>query len=97
MAKIINFPNSPKSAAQIKAETLELKKFTIELTLNSAMTSPIWDQYEVTAEDLECLEQFGEVMEFTPLAASRLITRLANQNRKLANLIELQSIDEPWS
>jgi|TARA_A100001391_G_scaffold202776_1_gene193280 hypothetical protein len=97
MAKIINFPNSPKSEAQKQAEALELKKITIENTLITAMSSSIWEHYQITAEDIECLEQFGEVMVFPPDVAARLITKLANQNKKLADCIQLQFADEPWS
>jgi len=97
MVKIINFPNSPKSEAQKQAEALELKKITIENTLITAMSSSIWEHYQITAEDIECLEQFGEVMNFPSDVAARLITKLANQNKKLSSLIDLQSIDEPWS
>ena len=61
------------------------------------MQSSIWEHYELTADDVECLEQFGEVMDFPPLVAARLITKLANQNKKLANCIELQFADDPWS
>ena len=97
MAKIINFPNSPKSAAQVEAEALELKKINVEMTLTAAMASSIWEHYILTADDIQCLEQFGEVMVFPPDVAARLISRLANQNRKLADCIEIQSADEPWS
>ena len=89
MAKIINFPNSPKSAAQIEAEAMELKKITTEISLQAAMRSPIWEYYEFTADDLECLEQFGEVMEFPPDVASRIIT-------KLTKIIKTEPIDEPY-
>tara|TARA_R100001510_G_scaffold26526_1_gene23327 strand:+ start:606 stop:899 length:294 start_codon:yes stop_codon:yes gene_type:complete len=97
MVKIINFPNSPKSAAQIEAEAMELNKKATEISLRVAMSSPVWEHYEITAEDIECLEQFGEVMDFPSDVAARLITKLANQNKKLSSLIDLQSIDEPWS
>ena len=97
MAKIINFPNSPKSAAQIEAEAMELNKKATEISLRVAMSSPVWEHYEITAEDIECLEQFGEVMVFPPDVAARLITKLANQNKKLADCIQLQFADEPWS
>ena len=89
MAKIINFPNSPKSAAQIEAEAMELKKITTEISLKAAMRSPIWEYYEFTADDLECLEQFGEVMEFPPDVAARIIT-------KLTKIIKTEPIDEPY-
>ena len=89
MAKIINFPNSPKSAAQIEAEAMELKKITTEISLRAAMSSPIWEYYEFTADDLECLEQFGEVMEFPPDVAARIIT-------KLTKIIKTEPIDEPY-
>lgn len=89
MAKIINFPNSPKSAAQIEAEAMELNKISTETSLQVAMSSPIWEYYELTTEDIESLEQFGEVMSFTPDVAARLIT-------KLASLINLKPTDEPW-
>ena len=97
MAQIINFPNSPKSEAQLQAEAMELNKITVENTLNCAMTSSIWEHYDLTVGDLECLEQFGEVMFFTPKVAARLITKLASQNRKLANEIDLEFVDDPWS
>mgnify|MGYP003117276505 CR=1 FL=1 len=90
MAKIINFPNSPKSIAQIEAEAMELSKMATETSLRLAMSSPIWEFYELTAEDIVCLEQFGEVMDFPPDVAARLITRLAK-------LIKVKTIDEPWS
>ena len=95
--KIINFPNSPKSEAQKEAEALELKKVTVENTLNLAMTSPVWEHYHLTQDDIGCLEQFGEVMDFSHLAAARLITRLASQNKKLANCLQEQFADDPWS
>ena len=88
MAKIINFPNSPKSAAQIEAEAMELNKMATEVSLRVAMTSPIWEYYELTTEDIESLEQFGEVMEFPPDVAARLIT-------KLAKLTNIKLNDEP--
>ena len=97
MVKIINFPNSPKSEAQIQAEALEMKKISTEISLITAMQSSIWEHYELTADDVECLEQFGEAMDFPPLVAARLITKLANQNKKLANYMELQFVDDPWS
>ena len=97
MAKIINFPNTPKSAAQKEAEALEYKKFTVENTLNLAMSSDLWEHYELTADDVGCLEQFGEVMKFSPIAAARLVSKLASQNKKLANCIHLQFADDPWS
>ena len=53
MAKIINFPNSPKSAAQIEAEAMELNKMATEVSLRVAMTSPIWEYYELTTEDID--------------------------------------------
>ena len=90
MAKIINFPNSPKSIAQIEAEAMELNKIATETSLRVALTSPVWEYYEITADDIECLEQFGEVMDFPPDVAARLITRLAK-------LIKEKTIDEPWS
>jgi|TARA_R100000329_G_C7482840_1_gene170070 hypothetical protein len=97
MAKIINFPNSPKSETQKQAEALELQKWKIENTLNVAMMSDLWEHYQITKEDIECLEQFGEVMKLQPIAAARLISRLANQNKQLANCMELQFADDPWS
>ena len=97
MAKIINFPNTPKSAAQKEAEALEYKKFTVENTLNLAMSSDLWEHYELTADDVGCLEQFGEVMKFSPIAAARLVSKLASQNKKLANCIHIQFADDPWS
>ena len=90
MAKIINFPNSPKSAAQIEAEAMELNKIATETSLRVALSSPVWEYYELTAEDIECLEQFGEVMDLPSDVAARLIT-------KLAKLIKLKPIDEPWN
>lgn len=53
------------------------------------MRSPIWEYYEFTADDLECLEQFGEVMEFPPDVAARIIT-------KLTKIIKTEPIDEPY-
>jgi len=97
MVKIINFPNSPKSAAQIEAEALEMKKISTEISLITAMQSSIWEHYELTADDYECLEQFGEVMDFPPLVAARLISKLASTNRKLANQIDMEFVDDPWS
>ena len=97
MAKIINFPNSPKSETQKQAEALELQKWKIENTLNVAMMSDLWEHYQITKEDIECLEQFGEVMKFSPIAAARLVSKLASQNKKLANCIHLQFADDPWS
>lgn len=89
MAKIINFPNSPKSAAQIEAEAMELNKMATEVSLRVAMTSPIWEYYELTVEDIESLEQFGEVMDFPSDVAARLIT-------KLAKIINTKPNDEPY-
>ena len=89
MAKIINFPNSPRSAAQIEAEAMELNKMATETSLRVAMSSPIWEYYELTTEDIECLEQFGEVMEFPPDVAARIIT-------KLTKIIKTEPIDEPY-
>ena len=99
MVKIINFPNSPKSKAQIEAEALELKKLAVETSLNVAMTSTIWEHYQLTDDDMECLEQFGEVMNFTPKAAARLITKLASQNKELLSLTEVEPDfnKDPWS
>ena len=89
MAKIINFPNSPRSAAQIEAEAMELNKMATETSLRVAMSSPIWEYYDLTAEDIECLEQFGEVMDFPSDVAARLIT-------KLAKIINTKPNDEPY-
>ena len=55
------------------------------------MSSPIWEYYELTTEDIESLEQFGEVMDFPSDVAARLITKLAklitlNQMMNLINM-----------
>ena len=89
MAKIINFPNSPKSAAQIEAEAMELNKIATEVSLRTALSSPIWEYYELTVEDIESLEQFGEVMDFPSDVAARLIS-------KLAKIIKTKPNDEPY-
>ena len=100
MAKIINFPNSPKTQAQKEAELMELEKIKVENTLNIAMSSELWDHYIITKTDIEYLAQFGEVMKFTPIAAARLISKLAEYNRKLAAVIDLsiatEEIIDPW-
>ena len=99
MTKIINCPNSPKSKAQVEAEKLELKKLAVETSLNLAMSSSIWEHYIFTDDDMECLEQFGEVMTFSPTAASRLISKLAAQNKALLDMqiVEPDYEKDPWS
>ena len=48
---------------------------------------------------MECLEQFGEVMTFSPTAASRLISKLAAQNKALLDMqiVEPDYEKDPWS
>tara|TARA_R100000234_G_scaffold21422_2_gene12045 strand:- start:4937 stop:5242 length:306 start_codon:yes stop_codon:yes gene_type:complete len=100
MAKIINFPNSPKTTAQKDAELMELKKIEVETTLQIAMSSDLWDHYVITKQDIDNLAQFGEVMTFPPIAAARLISKLAEYNRKLAAVIDIsiatEEIIDPW-
>lgn len=101
MAKIINFPNSPKTTAQKDAELMELKKIEVETTLHIAMSSDLWDHYIITKQDIEYLAQFGEVMTFPPVAAARLISKLADYNAKLASVIDInitstEEIIDPW-
>jgi|DEB0MinimDraft_10_1074344.scaffolds.fasta_scaffold103064_2 hypothetical protein len=82
-SNIIQFPNSKPSEVVKAALKLEQEKDIVENTLQTAMLSPIWDQYVISDEDLKMLAQFGEVMQLHPLAAARLNAKLAEALKKV--------------
>ena len=96
MAEIIKFPNSKKSPTVKAAEELEIKKQTVENTLNLAMLSPVWESYVITSDDIECVAHFGEYMKLDVLAATRLASRLATNNKKLIQILKENFSDDPY-
>ena len=92
-SNIIQFPNSKPSEVVKAALKLEQEKDIVENTLQTAMLSPIWDQYVISDEDLKMLAQFGEVMQLHPLAATRLSSKLAETLMKYKSTYELTNED----
>ena len=90
---IIQFPNTTPSETVKAALKLEQQKDIVETTLNTAMLSPIWDQYYISEEDPKMLAEFGEVMKLHPLAATRLSSKLAEALMKYKSTYELTNED----
>jgi len=64
------------------------------------MLSNFWDKCEITNDEISMLADFGEVMRFDPLAAARLITKLAEKYSTLLTLVKAAEInydDDPWT
>ena len=83
MAKIIKFPNTPMnelSSAQKVAMEMETRKNQIQDEIEWNMNRKDWDKIpEIAETSVECLALFGDVMTFTPLTSSRLISKLSEQ------------------
>ena len=83
MNKIIKFPNTPMnelSNAQKVAMEMEARKNQIQDEIEWNMNRKDWDKIpEIAETSVECLALFGDVMTFTPLTSSRLISKLSEQ------------------
>ena len=101
MVKIIKFPNSKPHPIVLEAEKLEAKKDLLERNLNLTMLSNFWDKCEITNDEISMLSDFGEVMKFDPLAAARLVSKLAVKYSTLLHLVKTAEIntydDDPWT
>ena len=78
MVKIIKFPNSKPHPIVLEAEKLEAKG-SVGRNLNLTMLSNFWDKLRLTNDEISMLSDFGEVMKFDPLAAARLVSKLAEK------------------
>ena len=92
MSKIIKFPNTPMnelSSAQKLAMEMETNKNQVQEEIEWNMNRNDWDKIPYIAEtSVECLALFGDVMTFTPLTSSRLISKLSEQIIKKRELID---------
>ena len=79
--KIIKFPKTPinqlSNAAKLAME-MEVEKNTIQHDIEWKLNRPDWDKIRITdPKTLTILALFGEVMTFSPVTSSRLISKLA--------------------
>ena len=75
---IIQFPKATNKevADQDKKTALSV------LTISQNMKDPTWDVAHVPDQELTMLSNFGEVLEFEPIVARRLIANLATELAK---------------
>ena len=85
---IIQFPKATNKevADQDKKTALSV------LTISQNMNDKTWDVAQVPDQELTMLSNFGEVLEFEPIVARRLIANLATELKKL----KLETIN-PWN
>ena len=96
MAKIIPFPNVKVSENAKQALKLEERKNVIERNLNVLLgNDSTWDLYTLTADEIDCLSEFGEVMRFDPKVASRLISKLSEFAKKISKAF-MDDYGEPY-
>jgi hypothetical protein len=96
MAKIIPFPNVKVSENAKQALKLEERKNVIERNLNVLLgNDSTWDLYTLTADEIDCLSEFGEVMRFDPRVASRLISKLSEFAKKISKAF-MDDYGEPY-
>ena len=96
MAKIIPFPNVKVSENAKQALKLEERKNVIERNLNVLLgNDATWDLYTLTADEIDCLSEFGEVMRFDPRVASRLISKLSEFAKKISKAF-MDDYGEPY-
>ena len=91
MADIIVFPKGKGEKISERAKQaikLEMQKARVEQSLNTMMLSKFWETYTITFEDFEMLALCGETMKFDPLAASRLISKLADFVKRMSRTYE---------
>ena len=87
MVKVINFPNQPISDKAKEAMKMELQMAKIEQSLNAIMLSKYWEAYTITVDEWDMLANNGEVMKFDPLAASRLISKMADFVKRMSKTL----------
>ena len=96
VAKIIPFPNVKVSENAKQALKLEERKNVIERNLNVLLgNDATWDLYTLTADEIDCLSEFGEVMRFDPRVASRLISKLSEFAKKISKAF-MDDYGEPY-
>ena len=103
MAEIIKFPKTPREKISKNAEEIikmQAQKKRIETDLNVIIGGASWDMYNLTQEDIEVLGLFGDVMKFDPTVGSRLISKLAEQLKRvqlrdLEDLIWAENLEMP--
>ena len=71
---------------------LIFRKNRIETNLNVLLGNDSWDLYTFSAEELECLALFGDVMRFDPKIASRLISKLAEFIQMIGNIVDVMDL-----
>jgi hypothetical protein len=96
VAKVIPFPNIKISEKAKEALKLEERKNVIERNLNVLLgNDSTWDLYTLTADEIDCLSEFGEVMRFDPKVASRLVSKLAEFAKKISKAF-MDDYGEPY-
>ena len=98
-AEIIKFPKTPEEKISSKAKEaleMEMRKNRIETNLNVLLGNDSWDLYTFSAEELECLALFGDVMRFDPKIASRLISKLAEFIARLSKTMTALEDEGPY-
>mgnify|MGYP003642880567 FL=1 len=79
MSNIINFPGIENEQKKIQ----EQAKAAVNIIMSAMMESKNFDLLPFSSVDIEILSDFGEGMTFDPLVASRLISSLATEIKKL--------------
>ena len=77
---VIKFPNTPANQMSDTAKLaleMEREKQVVEIFLNWRLNQDDWDTYIPSERDLEIVAMFGEVMNFVPIVAARLNSKLA--------------------
>ena len=77
---VIKFPNTPANQMSDTAKLaleMEREKQAVEIFLYWRLNQDDWDTYNPTERDLEIVAMFGEVMNFVPIVAARLNSKLA--------------------
>ena len=97
--KIIKFPKTSEKLISDKAKEalqMEMKKNSIETNLNVLLGNDSWDLYTFSAEELECLALFGDVVRFDPKIASRLISKLAEFIARMSKTMKALEEEGPY-
>ena len=85
---VIKFPGTENK--EVEEQDNKTAKTVYDITIK--LKEPVWDIQHIHDAELGILSQFGEVLEFEPIVARRLIANLATELKKL----KLETIN-PWN